>query len=30
VRVDTTGRSIEDALTDVLEPLYEAGYLSRP
>jgi sulfate adenylyltransferase len=30
VRVDTTGRSIEDALADVLEPLYEAGYLSRP
>jgi len=30
VRVDTTGRSIEDALADVLEPLYEAGYLTRP
>jgi sulfate adenylyltransferase len=30
VRVDTTGRTIEDALADVLEPLYEAGYLSRP
>jgi sulfate adenylyltransferase len=30
VRVDTTGRSIEDALADVLEPLYDAGYLSRP
>ncbi len=29
VRVDTTGRTIEDALDDVLEPLYEAGYLSR-
>ena len=29
VRVDTTGRTIEDALADVLAPLYEAGYLSR-
>jgi len=30
VRVDTTARSIEDALADVLEPLYDAGYLTRP
>ena len=30
VRVDTTGRSIEDALGDVLDTLYDAGYLSRP
>ena len=28
VRVDTTGRSIEDALGDVLDSLYDAGYLS--
>ena len=27
VRVDTTGRSIEDALDDVLDALQEAGYL---
>ncbi|MDX6302740.1 MAG: sulfate adenylyltransferase [Nocardioidaceae bacterium] len=27
VRVDTTGRSIEDALDDVLTYLYDAGYL---
>jgi sulfate adenylyltransferase len=27
VRVDTTGRSIEDCLDDVLEALHEAGYL---
>ena len=30
VRVDTTGRTIEDALADVLSELYEAGYLLRP
>jgi sulfate adenylyltransferase len=30
VRVDTTGRSIEDALDDVLAHLYDAGYLSPP
>ena len=30
VRVDTTGRSIEDALSDVLDTLYDAGYLTRP
>ncbi|HET6652625.1 MAG TPA: adenylyl-sulfate kinase [Nocardioides sp.] len=29
VRVDTTGRSIEDALDDVLDHLYDAGYLHR-
>ncbi|MEO5711355.1 MAG: adenylyl-sulfate kinase [Nocardioidaceae bacterium] len=29
VRVDTTGRTIEDALADVLEPLHDAGYLTR-
>ena len=28
VRVDTTGRSIQDALDDVLEVLYDQGYLS--
>ncbi len=28
VRVDTTGRSIPDALADVLSALHEAGYLS--
>ena len=28
VRVDTTGRSIDDALADVIEALEEAGYLS--
>ena len=28
VRVDTTGRSIEDALDDVLRHLYDAGYLT--
>jgi sulfate adenylyltransferase len=27
VRVDTTGRSIEDALDDVVEALRESGYL---
>ena len=31
VRVDTTGRTIEDALSDVLAHLYDAGYLAdRP
>jgi sulfate adenylyltransferase len=29
VRVDTTGRTIDDALSDVLECLYAAGYLRR-
>ena len=29
VRVDTTGRTIEDALRDVLTHLYGAGYLSQ-
>ncbi len=29
VRVDTTGRSIEDALDDVLDALDDAGYLPR-
>ena len=29
VRVDTTGRTIEDALSDVLSHLYDAGYLER-
>ena len=29
VRVDTTGRSIADALDDVLAHLYEAGYLTK-
>jgi sulfate adenylyltransferase len=28
VRVDTTGRTIEDALSEVLENLYAAGYLN--
>jgi len=29
--VDTTGRTIEDALSDVLAHLYDAGYLAdRP
>ena len=27
VRVDTTGRTIDDALGDVLDHLYDAGYL---
>ena len=30
VRVDTTGRSIDDVLTDILDALDEAGYLPRP
>ncbi|HET9861605.1 MAG TPA: adenylyl-sulfate kinase, partial [Nocardioidaceae bacterium] len=30
VRIDTTGRSIPDALDDLLTVLYEEGYLSRP
>ncbi|MGZ4582430.1 MAG: adenylyl-sulfate kinase [Nocardioidaceae bacterium] len=30
VRVDTTGRTIEDALGDVLAVLYDAGYLAQP
>ncbi|MGA9747413.1 MAG: adenylyl-sulfate kinase [Nocardioides sp.] len=30
VRVDTTGRTIEDALEDVLTHLFDAGYLGRP
>ena len=30
VRVDTTGRSIEDALGDVLTALDKRGYLPRP
>ena len=30
VRVDTTGRSISDALGDVLEVLYHRGYLAPP
>jgi sulfate adenylyltransferase len=30
VRVDTTGRTIEDALDDVLAHLYAEGYLARP
>ncbi len=30
VRVDTTGRTIEDALADVLDVLYDAGYLIHP
>ncbi len=29
VRVDTTGRTIEDALDDVLAYLYDAGYLTK-
>ena len=30
VRVDTTGRSVDDALGDVLAVLYDAGYLHAP
>lgn len=30
VRVDTTGRTIEDALADVLAHLYDAGYIECP
>ncbi len=30
VRVDTTGRTIEDALSDVLDTLYDAGHLTPP
>jgi sulfate adenylyltransferase len=30
IRVDTTGRTIEDALDDVLAVLYDEGYLSSP
>ncbi|MPZ63218.1 MAG: adenylyl-sulfate kinase [Propionibacteriales bacterium] len=30
VSVDTTGRSIEDALSDVLKVLYAEGWLTRP
>ena len=30
VRVDTTGRTIDDALGDVLDHLYDVGYLHRP
>jgi len=30
VRVDTTGRTIEDALSDVLDSLYRADYLNSP
>jgi sulfate adenylyltransferase len=30
VRVDTTGRSIDDALGDVLDALYDGGSLRRP
>ena len=30
MRVDTTGRSIEDALDDVLDTLYDGGWLSPP
>jgi sulfate adenylyltransferase len=30
VRVDTTGRTIDDALGDVLEALYDGGYLLEP
>ena len=29
VRVDTTGRTIEDALADVLTYLYDTGYLTE-
>ncbi len=30
VRIDTTGRTIEDALGDVLDHLYDEGYLHPP